>query len=80
MNARICKHCSYWDEKQLKELDSERTGKCVGKIPNSIVVMQQGFGGQPVPAVMTFWPETRDSDRCGEWKSIDAANGSGTIL
>lgn len=64
MNEQICKHCEHWEAKD-PQADA---GRCTGKIPNSTLVMQQGLGGQAAPVVITFWPETRPTDRCGEWE------------
>jgi hypothetical protein len=38
--------------------------QCRANPPQATMVMTQGFGGQPQPAVITFYPEVVDEYSC----------------
>ena len=58
-----CNDCFYWDKKD--ELQAE-AGRCSGQGPSATLVPMQGIGGQGL-SVVTYWPETKASDRCAKW-------------
>ena len=60
-----CSNCAFWDKKPDIE-----AGRCLAKVPNAALIPTQGIGGQTL-SVVTYWPETRPSDRCGEWAYED---------
>lgn len=57
-----CNTCEHWEKKE--GIDA---GRCLADIPNATLVPTQGqLGGQSL-AVVTYWPETRPTDRCGKY-------------
>jgi hypothetical protein len=46
--------------------DKAGKGQCRLNPPQATLVMAQGFGGQPQPAVLTFYPEVAPDDGCGQ--------------
>jgi hypothetical protein len=34
----------------------------------AVVTVQPQYGGPPQPQVITFWPQTKGIDYCGEWE------------
>ena len=63
-----CSDCFHWDKQ------TDESGRCTGKIPNVNLVQGQGLDGKPVMHALTYWPETRPIDRCGEWKSQEPSS------
>lgn len=61
VNEMNCETCAFWEPKE-----NNQGGRCACKPPVASLVPQQGVAG-PTLAVVTYWPETRPDDRCGEW-------------
>lgn len=59
-----CNNCFYWDKK-----DHVDAGRCCSNVPAVTLVPTQGVAGQGL-SVITYWPETKGSDRCGKWRAI----------
>lgn len=64
-----CKTCLHWESKSVG------AGRCTCKPPVATLVPQQGVAG-PTLAVVTYWPETRAEDHCGEYANNPSANAS----
>ncbi len=55
-----CKDCENWNPQR------DEAGQCRAHVPSAALVPSQGIGG-PGLAVVTYWPETKPDDWCGEW-------------
>lgn len=58
MRMITCADCPAWQNV------SENHGKCRADYPRAELVPVQGVGGQGL-SVVTFWPETKATDYCG---------------
>ncbi len=61
-----CGNCKAWREKRSDGSAGGRVGTCHVEPPQAALVPQQGLGGQGL-AVVSYRPETQDSDWCGKW-------------
>lgn len=59
-----CKDCNYWDS----AAHNPENGRCVANPPTCTVVQGRDLTGQVAMQVLTFWPETRATDRCSKWE------------
>lgn len=58
-----CGNCKFWQDLQ------QGMGICRKSPPGAAVVtVQPQYGGPPQPQVITFWPQTKGIDYCGEWE------------
>lgn len=61
-----CGNCKAWREKRSDVSSSGRVGACHVEPPLAALIPQQGLGGQGL-AVVSYRPETQESDWCGKW-------------
>lgn len=62
MNDWQCKNCLYW-----RRFDSSPSMPNMGfceRYPPRVLAMSNGANDDPI----TYWPETAEDDRCGEFK------------
>lgn len=55
-----CAICEHW-----LEHEQHGVGKCRRNVPMATLIPSQGIGGTGL-AVITYWPETKAGDVCGE--------------
>jgi hypothetical protein len=69
-----CANCLYW----VAEREGEEWGDCRRRAPLPNMADLIPPNGTPSPSYVAIWPETEESDWCGEWATAAVPQVYGT--